>query len=241
MLDLNDPNPVKSAANDLNNLLQVIGDSAHSLRGAVGSSPEADKHFDIIHDCVQRGAATIRMMLDDLAKAGGVPPVGGERPSATKPAFTSPVQSGMRAVSDDLRVANPEGALELVMIVDDEQLINTQAERVLTSQGYRVIAVTDPLRALTIYRRLHKEIDLIILDFTMPVMDGSEVFDELRTINPRVPVMLSSGFAEQDKLKAMLAKGLRGFLPKPYTHQKLIAQVRSTLDALKRERLSQQQ
>jgi len=75
----------------------------------------------------------------------------------------------------------------------------------------------------------------VFLDFTMPIMDGAEVFDELRQINPRAPVVLSSGFTEQDKLKFMLAKGLRGFIPKPYTQQKLLLQVRSTLDAIKNE------
>ncbi len=62
-------------------------------------------------------------------------------------------------------------------------------------------------------------------------MDGDAVFDELRALNPSVDVVLSSGFAEQSKLAAMLAQGLRGFIPKPYTREKLLEQVRSTLDA----------
>jgi DNA-binding NarL/FixJ family response regulator len=45
--------------------------------------------------------------------------------------------------------------------------------------------------------------------------------------------MLSSGFAEQEKVRAMLSQGLRGFLPKPYTQEKLLSQVRSTLDAIR--------
>jgi DNA-binding NarL/FixJ family response regulator len=64
-------------------------------------------------------------------------------------------------------------------------------------------------------------------------MDGSEVFDALREIKPQVAVMLSSGFAEQEKVRAMLSQGLRGFLPKPYTQEKLLSQVRSTLDAIR--------
>jgi FixJ family two-component response regulator len=48
--------------------------------------------------------------------------------------------------------------------------------------------------------------------------------------------MLSSGFAEQKKVHSMLVRGLRGFLPKPYTKQKLLSQVRSTLDAIRSER-----
>ena len=62
------------------------------------------------------------------------------------------------------------------------------------------------------------------------------VFTELLELNPRVPVVLSSGFAEQERLRGMLAKGLRGFIPKPYTQQKLLNQIRSVLDTLRAER-----
>jgi CheY-like chemotaxis protein len=75
-----------------------------------------------------------------------------------------------------------------------------------------------------------------VLDFTMPIMDGADLFAELQQLNPRVPVVLSSGFTEQDKLRGMLARGLRGFIPKPYTQAKLLAQVRQTLDAISAER-----
>jgi two-component system cell cycle sensor histidine kinase/response regulator CckA len=65
-------------------------------------------------------------------------------------------------------------------------------------------------------------------------MDGDAVFEELKALNPSVNVVLSSGFAEQNKIGAMLAQGLRGFIPKPYTREKLLEQVRSTLDASRR-------
>ena len=61
-------------------------------------------------------------------------------------------------------------------------------------------------------------------------MDGDAVFEELRALNPEIAVVLSSGFAEQTKVGAMLAQGLRGFIPKPYTSAKLLEQVRSILD-----------
>ena len=122
------------------------------------------------------------------------------------------------------------------MIVDDEDFVTLLAQRVLTDEGYRVVTARDGFQALDIYKKIQDQIELVILDFTMPIMDGAEVFSELRMINPQVPVVLSSGFTEQDKLKWMLAKGLRGFIPKPYTQQKLLLQVRSTLDAMKSER-----
>ena len=88
----------------------------------------------------------------------------------------------------------------------------------------------DGFEALKIYERIGKRIGLVILDFFLPIMDGDAVFDELRTMNPNVNVVLSSGFAEQHKISAMLTQGLRGFIPKPYSGEKLLAQVDSTLD-----------
>jgi CheY-like chemotaxis protein len=235
-----DSHTIKIAANELNNLLQVMSGSVQALYNAARNSPEAGKHYDIARDCIQRSAATVRMMIDELARHEGLSAAAGDSPAARQiSAMERTPAAPPRPGQEQASIVNPEGTLELVMVVDDEELICKQTERVLVSQGYRVICASDPLRAIAMYRKFHKEIALVILDFTMPVMDGSEVFEELRAVNQRVPVVLSSGFAEQDKLKAMLSKGLRGFLPKPYTPQKLLGQVRSTLDALKRERSSQ--
>ena len=99
-----------------------------------------------------------------------------------------------------------------------------------------MIPVTDVFRSIEIYKELKDQINLVILDYTRPIMDGSELFVELKSIEPDASIMLSSGFAEHDKVRNMLARGLRGFLPKPYTKQKLLSQVRSTLDALRGER-----
>jgi len=105
------------------------------------------------------------------------------------------------------------------------------AAEMLTDEGYKVILTGDGFEALKIYQRLGKQIGLVILDFFLPVMDGDAVFDELRVMNPNINVVLSSGFAEQQKISAMLAQGLRGFMPKPYTREKLLSQIRSVLDA----------
>ena len=133
----------------------------------------------------------------------------------------------------DIRIANPEGPRELIMIVDDEDFPCLLAERVLTDEGYRVITARDGFRALDIYKKLQTEVDLVILDFVMPLMDGSAVFNGLRRINPQVAVVLTSGFtAGVDKLNGMLANGLRGFIPKPLTQKKLLLHVRTVLDAM---------
>jgi len=125
------------------------------------------------------------------------------------------------------------------MVVDDEEFISFLAQRLLTDEGCRVITARDGFQAVEMYRKLRDQISLVILDFTMPVMDGTDVFAELQEINPKVPVVLSSGFSEQGRLQTMLARGLRGFIPKPYTHQKLLSQVRSILDTIKAEERGQ--
>ena len=131
----------------------------------------------------------------------------------------------------DLQVKNSKGARELILLIEDESEVAEIASEMLTDEGYKVIVAGDGFEALKIYEKIGRQIGLVILDYFLPVMDGDAVYDELRGMNPNVNVVLSSGFAEQHKISAMLTQGLRGFIPKPYTREKLLAQVRSTLDA----------
>jgi len=130
-----------------------------------------------------------------------------------------------------LQEKNPKGSREYILLIEDEAQVAALTAETLVGEGYRVILVQNGFEALKIYRNIGKQIGLVILDFFLPVMDGDAVFYELRVLNPEVDVVLSSGFAEQQKINAMLGQGLRGFIRKPYSSQTLLAQVRSTLDA----------
>lgn len=239
MLDPDEIRWVKSTANELNNLLQVITESAQFIERFCGESNDTGKYFGILRNGIDRAARVTTTMLDHAARSESAPSQPGD--SALRPTPLFPDSGELRKpepapLEGGVKIWNPTGRRELIMIVDDEDFVTVLAQRVLSDQGYRVIIARDGFQCLEIYQKYLKQIDLIILDFTMPLMDGSEVFNELREINPHVPVVLSSGFTEQDKLRWMLAKGLRGFIPKPYTHEKLLLQVRSVLDALKTER-----
>jgi CheY-like chemotaxis protein len=226
---------VKATANELNNLLQVISESCQVLETICAETPDTEKYFGILRSGVERAAKVTRMMVDRVggyqAEAGGPGKV--EAPVPTPVPAPTPA---MTTSSVDVRIYNPTGHRELVLIVDDEELVTILAQRVLTEEGYRIVTAKDGFQAIEIYRKLRDQISLIILDFTMPIMDGADVFAELLLINPKAPVVLSSGFAEQDRLRSMLARGLRGFIPKPYTQQKLLTQIRSVLDTLSAER-----
>ena len=223
---------VKSTANELNNLLQVISESSQVLETICAESPDTEKYFAILRSGVERATKVTRMMVD---RVGGYQQAEPTPPSKPEP-IAPPAPLTMSQPVTDVRIYNPTGQRELVMIVDDEDLVTMLAQRVLTDEGYRIVTAKDGFQAIEIYRKLREQISLIILDFTMPVMDGADVFAELLQINPKAPVVLSSGFAEQERLRSMLARGLRGFIPKPYTQQKLLAQIRSVLDTLNSER-----
>jgi CheY-like chemotaxis protein len=237
---------IKATANELNNLLQVITEASQFLQRFSGGNPDAQRYGDMMRSATDRAVRLSKSMIERIGQsqqqATGTAhpfPLPGQfstMPSPTLEPQRTSFGMGESGKGGDIKIANPNGTRELILIVDDEDFVTLLAQRVLTDEGYRVITAKDGFQALDIYKKLLSQIDLVILDFTMPIMDGSEVFSELRTINPRVPVVLSSGFTEQDKLKWMLSKGLRGFIPKPYTQQKLLLQVRSTLDAIKTER-----
>ncbi len=230
MLDTEEARWIRSTANELNNLLQVIAESSDVLEGHCKDQPGTEVFLGMLRSGVERATQVTR----DLAeRVGGFPVQEGS--TEVKPAAESAEGLAQSAVSSEgslLTIQNPTGTKELVMIVDDEEFITQLAAIVMTEAGYRVVTARDGMQALEIYRELKDHISLVILDFSMPVMDGSDVFDELQAINPKVSVVLSSGFTEHDRLRSMLSRGLRGFIPKPYTQQKLLSQIRQTLDAV---------
>jgi len=158
-----------------------------------------------------------------------------EMPRATIPDHANGARKESPAIfssiPSEINVKNPKGNREYLLLIEDETEVAELAAEMLAEEGYKVILAREGFEALKIYEKMGQQIGLVILDFFLPVMDGDAVFDELRALNPNVNVVLSSGFAEQSKIAAMLAQGLRGFIPKPYTREKLLEQVRSTLDA----------
>jgi CheY-like chemotaxis protein len=215
---------LRATANDLNNLLQVISESSQALQGICESHPEGRKFYAFLRGSLDRATnITIQLAARLGGKSEGTEPI--PQPAApVRPVKEFPIE-----------IANPNGG-ELILVIDDEEMVVGLVRQMLTSAGYRVIVAREPFRALEIFRMMKDDITLVMLDFSLPIMDGSEVFAELQKIRPDVSVMLSSGFAEQDKVHAMLVRGLRGFLPKPYSKTRLLEQVRSTIDAVNSSR-----
>ena len=118
---------------------------------------------------------------------------------------------------------------ETILLVDDEEITLTVVRDMLEHMGYTVLTAGNGKNALNIYGKNHKRIDLVILDMIMPGMGGGTVFDRFMEIDPRVRVLLSSGFSLNGQASEILKKGCRGFIQKPFGIEQLSAKLREIL------------
>jgi CheY-like chemotaxis protein len=245
MLDHDDLKWLAANTTELNSLLQEVSQSADQARKNNG----ANQNLDRMEEQVGRASRLSQSIFDRITARILASTVSDESEVAnavTTGAAREEISSAFAKVAVKLPVGemvlskktaavppirNPDGKRELILLVDDDQDILTGTGDMLDFEDYRVLTAKDGFEAIEIYRRMGKAIDLIILDYFLPVMDGDVVFDELKAIDPDVPVVLSSGFHEHARLGSMLARGLRGFIPKPYTHEKLMEQLRLILEA----------
>jgi two-component system cell cycle sensor histidine kinase/response regulator CckA len=116
-----------------------------------------------------------------------------------------------------------------VLVVDDEEHVLNVADAMLRTFGLGVLTAADGAAALDVYRENRDKIDVVLLDMTMPRLDGAETFRQLRTLNPNLKVILTSGYNEQDATSSFVGKGLAGFIQKPFMLRDLEAMLRRTL------------
>ena len=112
-----------------------------------------------------------------------------------------------------------------ILLVDDEAMVRRATRKVLERAGYLVLDARDGREAVDLFRAEGDHIDAVILDVTMPVMGGAEAFTRMRAIGPVVPVIVSSGYDEQDTASVFKGDGV-DFLQKPYRPDQLLAQLR---------------
>ncbi|MEQ8171883.1 MAG: PAS domain S-box protein, partial [Candidatus Eremiobacterota bacterium] len=110
---------------------------------------------------------------------------------------------------------------DTVMVIDDEQTVLSVAEAMLKKLDFNVLTENDSRKTVELFNNNKDKISLVILDMTMPYMDGSEVFKQLKTIKPDVKVILMSGYNEQAAINHFTEKELAGFIQKPYSVEEL--------------------
>jgi signal transduction histidine kinase/CheY-like chemotaxis protein len=116
-----------------------------------------------------------------------------------------------------------------VLVADDDRRIRTLARTVLEQAGFEVLEASDGQEALDVYRQRSREIDLVLLDLTMPRMNGQEALRELRLIREDARIILSSGYPESDAVGRGVELASVVFLQKPWGPAALMESVRSAL------------
>ena len=116
-----------------------------------------------------------------------------------------------------------------ILVIDDEPMVLDLVQSALELSGLKVISCQSGEAGAAVLRKQAGEIGLVILDLSMPGMSGEETFRTLQEIDPGVPLLLSSGFGEDEVLRRFEGMKSAGFIQKPYKPAKLLSEVQRLL------------
>ena len=132
---------------------------------------------------------------------------------------------------DVVRAAEGTVLDDTILLVDDDPGVLEVGTRMLAMAGYQVKTARDGYGAVEVFKRYADDIACVILDLTMPKMDGEQTFIELQKIKDDVPVLLSSGYTAEEVEARVSMRSFAGFIKKPYTMDELTRYVRGVLKA----------
>ncbi|WP_411279981.1 PAS domain-containing protein [Gemmatimonas sp.] len=142
--------------------------------------------------------------------------------------FPMSTLGGSAGVNSGVRAEEWRGGGQ-ILVVDDEDSVRAVASALLRRRGFRTQEASDGAKALDIFQVQPNAFDLVLLDLTMPNMNGEETLRALREVNPTVNVLLMSGYNEQDVTRMFAGRNLSGFLQKPFRADELYASVARSL------------
>jgi two-component system, cell cycle sensor histidine kinase and response regulator CckA len=118
---------------------------------------------------------------------------------------------------------------QTILVIDDEEIVREAVQDILETIGVQVIEASNGRDGIEQYRQEQERIGAILLDMKMPGLSGVETLRQLRQINPTVPIILSSGYAEEEMRRNIESDGATRFLPKPYNFEMLIDKIKQAL------------
>lgn len=125
-----------------------------------------------------------------------------------------------------------KGEGKTILVIDDDPFIIDLLTDILSGAHFKMLGVIEPAEGIELYRREQQNISMVILDFSMPGMDGKTVFEKLVEINPKIKVLLSSGYTEEDTLLSFGNLRPTGFFQKPYKPDELLQRLSTILSDL---------
>jgi two-component system, cell cycle sensor histidine kinase and response regulator CckA len=246
-----DPTQIRQVVlNLVTNAADALGEGGGTIRVSVGSGPGATSWVQVQDDGRGMDEQTRRRIFDPFfttkvtghglglavvhglvqAHRGSIE-VDSEQDRGTTIRVSFPtVEGAARGSTPDEERRLPEATSGQrkgrLLIADDEPTVRTVVARMLRFGGYEVVTADDGREAVDRYREHDGAFDLVILDLTMPRLDGLGALRELRAIDPAVRVLLSSGYTEVDTSLELPGGPPLGFLQKPYTTRILLETLR---------------
>lgn len=126
-----------------------------------------------------------------------------------------------KAIKEKKKAVNFLRGTGTILFVDDEDMIIDVGQEILKTLGYKVLLARGGKEAIEVYEKYRDKIDVIILDMIMPDIGGGESYDRLKEINPKVKVLLSSGYSIAGQATKILDRGCNGFIQKPFNINEL--------------------
>jgi len=120
---------------------------------------------------------------------------------------------------------------ETILIIDDEKVIREMGQRIFERFGYKVLLADDGKAGLELFAERMNDIDLVLLDQTMPRLSGLEVLKKIRDYTWDKKVVMTSGYQDDDDLQKYKELNSSGFIPKPFDIYTLVSKVREILEA----------
>jgi PAS domain S-box-containing protein len=124
----------------------------------------------------------------------------------------------------------PWSGTGVILVVDDDETVRAVARQTLELKGFQVLEAEDGRRAVELVREQGPRVGVVLLDMTMPHMDGEAAYREMRHLRPDLRVILSSGYNELEAMGRFMGKGLKGFIQKPYGPRDLLAKIQEVLE-----------
>jgi CheY-like chemotaxis protein len=202
---------------ELNNLLQIISGTSSLIQTSGGDRESSEKYLAMLRVSIERAEKVAAELTE---QAGGTKQKAAVHPDLA--GFVRPKTS-----------ANSVKTSQSILLVDDEQMALILVQRILSEAGYDVMTAQSGFECLDLFRQRPYGFHLVLLDLTMPFMDGEETFQRLREIRADVPVVLCTGFVQQERLDRLMNAGLVGFLRKPLAPDEIVCFVRSMLQTVK--------
>ena len=208
---------VSKASSELNNLLQIISGTSSEIANLREQNDGSEQYLSMLRETIARAEAVAGQLTE---QAGGT-----NQKMVVHPDLAPFVKSKKVA---EMPVSKPQ-----ILAVDDEEMGLMLVKQLLTSAGYHVTTAQSGFECLDLFRRRPLSYALVLLDLTMPFMDGEETFHRLREIRPDIPVMMCTGFIQNDRLERLMGAGLSGFLRKPFAPDEIASQVKAILESTK--------